>query len=74
MPLTITVRPPFTLPVTRPCDDRALLQRGFEVVPRREALGLVARELGLAVAVFERLDRDGDEVAGLDLDLAACRS
>ena len=35
-------------------DDRALLHRGFEVVPRLEALGLVARQLGFAVAVFER--------------------
>ena len=52
----------------------ALLHRGFEVVPRREALGLVARQLGLAVAVLERFDGDGDEIAGLDLDLAACRS
>ena len=51
-------------------DDGALLHRGFEVVPGLEALGLVARELGLAVAVFEALDRDGDEIAGLDLDLA----
>ena len=71
MPLIMTVRPPLTLPVTRPCDDGALLHRGFEVVPGLEALGLVARQAGLAVAVLERLDGDGDEVAGLDLDLAA---
>ena len=51
-------------------DDRALLHRGFEVVPGLEALGLVARELRLAVAVFEALDRHRDEIAGLDLDLA----
>ena len=49
----------------------ALLHRGFEVVPGLEALGLVARQPGLAVAVLERLDGDGDEVAGLDLDFAA---
>ena len=51
-------------------DDRALLHRGFEVVPGLEALRLVARQLRLAVAVFEALDGDGDEIAGLDLDLA----
>ncbi len=51
-------------------DDRALLHRGLEVVPGLEALRLVARELGLAVAVLEALDGDGDEIAGLDLDLA----
>jgi hypothetical protein len=39
-------------------------------VPCLEALGLVARQLGFAVAVFETLDRHGDEIAGLDLDLA----
>ena len=70
MPLIITVRPPFTLLVTRPCTIEALLHRGFEVVPRLEALGLVARQLGLAVAVFQGLDGDGDEVAGLHFDFA----
>ena len=50
--------------------DVALLHRGFEVVPRLEALGLVARQPRLAVAVFEALDRDGNEIAGLDLDFA----
>jgi hypothetical protein len=39
-------------------------------VPGLETLRLVAGELGLAVAVLEALDRDGDEIAGLDLDLA----
>ena len=51
-------------------DDGALLHRGFEVVPGLEALGLVAREPGLAVAVFEAFDGDGDEIAGLDFDFA----
>ena len=39
-------------------------------MPGLEALGLVARKLGGAVAVLDRLDRDGDEVAFLDFDLA----
>jgi hypothetical protein len=39
--------------------------------PGGEALGLVARQAGLAVAVFERLDGDGHEVADLDFHFAA---
>ena len=50
--------------------DGALLHRGFQVVPGLEALGLVARQARLAIAVFQALDGDGDEVAGLDLDFA----
>ena len=71
MPFTMTVRPPFTLPLIDALHDRALLERVLELVPGREALGLVARQPRLAVAVFERLDRDADEIAGLDFDLAA---
>jgi hypothetical protein len=52
-------------------DDLAGLERGVELGPRRELLRLLARELGGAEAVFERLDRDRDEIAGLDLDFAA---
>ena len=51
--------------------DVALLQRFFQIEPGGKALRLVAREPRLAVAVFERFDRDLDEVAGLGLDLAA---
>src|SRR5439155_18957485 len=50
--------------------DRALLHRGFEVMPRLEALRLVARQSRCAVAVFDRFDRNGDEIAGLDFDFA----
>jgi hypothetical protein len=50
--------------------DVALLHGGFEVVPRLETLGLVARQARLAVSVFQAFDRDGDEIAGLDLDFA----
>src|SRR5688572_5061346 len=52
-------------------DDRAGGERVVEAGPRGELLGLVARELGGAEAVFEGLDRDRDEVAGLHLDLSA---
>ena len=53
-----------------PLHDQPLLHRGFEVVPRLEALGLVARQLRLAVAVFQRFNGDGDEVARLHFDFA----
>ena len=51
-------------------DELARLERVLEREPRGEALGLVAREDGVAVAVLDRVDRDRDEVAGLDLELA----
>ena len=69
MPLIMTVRPPLTLPLTVPVTISPF-HRFFEVEPRREALGLVARQDGVAVAVFERFDRDGDEVADLDFEFA----
>ena len=53
-----------------PGHDGALLHRRFEVVPRLEALGLVARQAGLAVAIFETFDGDGNEVASLDFNVA----
>ena len=71
MPFTMTVRPPLTLPLTMPCTMRALLERIFEFVPGSEALGLVARQARFAVTVFQRFDRDADEIAGLDFDFAA---
>jgi hypothetical protein len=56
--------------------DDALHQGAFvegllEVVPGGDALGLLARQAGLAIAVLEHLDGDADVVAGLDLDFAA---
>ena len=61
----------FHLAVDRALHDGALLEGLFELVPRRQALRLVAREARLAVAVFERFDGDADEVAGLGFDFAA---
>src|SRR5574340_864935 len=49
--------------------DLAFFHGHFEVVPCSEALGLFALQLGLAIAVLQRLDRDGDEVARLDFEL-----
>src|SRR5262249_14688302 len=58
------------LPGPQALYDVALLHRRFQVVPRLQALRLVAREPRLAVAVFQAFDRDRDEIAGLDLDFA----
>ncbi len=51
-------------------DEFAGFEGFFEFQPGRQALGLVARQDGVAVAVFERVDGDRDEVAGLDFELA----
>ncbi len=40
-------------------------------MPGREALGLVARQAGLAVAIFQGFDGKADEVARFYFDLAA---
>ncbi len=49
-------------------DQFAVLERFLEVHPGGQALGLVARQDGVAVAVLERLDRHRHEVAGLDVE------
>ncbi len=43
----------------------------FQFVPDERALGLLAREHGLAEAVLDRVERDLDVVADVDLELAA---
>ncbi len=58
------------LAADRAGDEVAGLERGLERQPRGEALGLVARQDGVAVAVFDGVDRDGNEVADLDFDFA----
>ncbi len=63
MPLVMTVRPPFTLPVMVPLTSSPLSSAFSRFIQAAER-GLVARQDGVAVAVLERLDRDGDEVAG----------
>src|SRR5258706_4670079 len=52
-------------------DDGAVGERVVQARPCGELLGLVARELGRAEAVFECFDRHGTEVARLDFDFAA---
>src|SRR6266705_2741307 len=50
--------------------QRAGFERFFQIEPGREALGLVARQARLSVAVLKRFDRDAGEIAGLDLEFA----
>ena len=50
--------------------DHALFQRVFQIDPGCEALGLLAGQLGLAVAVFDAVDSHLNEVARLDVDAA----
>ncbi len=52
-------------------DEDAVVHGLVEIVPGGDALGLVARQAGFAVAVFEHLDGDQDEVARVDFDFAA---
>ena len=58
------------LAVDRAGDELARLERVLEREPGGEALGLVARQDGVAVAVLDGVDRDRDEIAGLDFELA----
>jgi hypothetical protein len=52
-------------------DQGAVGQGLVEIVPGGDALGLFAREARCAVAVFEHLDRDQDEIARLGFEFAA---
>ena len=70
MPLTSTVRPPLTLPLTVPVTNSPDSSEFSSDEPRGEALGLVARQDGVAVAVLDGVDGDRDEVADLDFELA----
>ena len=70
MPLTRTVRPPLTLPLTVPVTNSPDSSEFSSESHGGEALGLVARQDGVAVAVLDRVDRDRDEIAGLDFELA----
>src|SRR5690606_30255778 len=51
-------------------DGLVLLQRLFQLVPHHRALGLLARQHGLAEAVLDRVERDLDLVAHANVDLA----
>jgi hypothetical protein len=58
------------LAVHRAGDELADSSEVSSAQPRCKALGLVARQDGVAVAVFDRVDRDRDEVSDLDFELA----
>ncbi len=74
MPLTSTVRPPLTLPLVVPVTKSPDSSAFSRAQPRSETLGGVAREDGVAVAVFNAADGNGNEIAGLDFELRPCRS
>jgi len=48
----------------------AFVHRRFQIQPRGELLGALARQLGRAEAVFDRLDGDRNEITDLGFDLA----
>ena len=52
-------------------DDFGFVEALFEARPGAGTLGFVAREARFAGAIFHRVERDFDAVAGLDLDFAA---
>ena len=52
-------------------DDFGFVERLFEARPGAGTLGFFAREARFTGAVFHRVERDFDAVAGLDLDFAA---
>ncbi len=51
-------------------DDAALVHRRFQVEPRGQLLGALARQLGGAEAVFDGFDGDRHEIADLRFELA----
>jgi hypothetical protein len=51
-------------------DEVAGLERGLQAQPGGQALGLVARQDGVAVAVFDGVDGHRDEIADLDFKFA----
>jgi hypothetical protein len=57
--------------VTRPLDQGAIDHGLVEIVPGRDALGLLAAQTRGAVAVFEHLDGHQDEIARLGFEFAA---
>jgi hypothetical protein len=68
MPLTSTVRPPLTLPLVVPVTNSPDSSDFLEGHPGGQALGGVAADDGVAVAVFHRDDGHGDEFSDLDFE------
>jgi hypothetical protein len=69
MPLTRTVRPPLTLPDVVPVTNSPDSRDFFQGHPRSEALGGVAADDGVAVAVFHGHDGDGHKLTYLNFEL-----
>ena len=70
MPLDMTVRPPLTLPVIVPVTRELLFRASSRIVPGGDALGAIARQARGAVAVFQHLDGNLDEIAHLHFEFA----
>jgi hypothetical protein len=70
MPLTRHGQAALDLAVDGAGHEFAGLERVLERQPRGQALGLVARQDGVAVAVFDRVDGHRHEIADLDFELA----
>ena len=51
-------------------DDTAFIHRRFQIQPRGQFLGTLARQLGRAETVFDRLDGDRNEIADIGFDFA----
>src|SRR5690606_3634339 len=49
-------------------DEAAFVERLLQIVPGRDALGLVARQAGFAIPVLEGVDGDAHEITDLDLE------
>ena len=71
MPLTMTVRPPLTLPLIVPVDELPLSSAFSRLSHAARRFALSRDRMRVAKTVFQRVDGDGNEVAGLDFDLAA---
>ena len=51
--------------------DRAFFQRLIQIRPCRQTFGFVARQFCRAITIVKRVDRDFDEIAGLNFQFAA---
>ena len=65
------MKPPLDAAADDARDDLALLERLLEARPGARALRLLARQARLAEAVLDGVERDLDDVADVDLELAA---
>jgi hypothetical protein len=63
-------QPPLDLAGDRAGDQRTVVQRLLERIPRSDPFGTVARQAGFTETVLELLDGDLDEITDLDFEFA----